>query len=96
METAGWSRKSQSAFLDANDVRAGESRAAPLPCNGRIMIAGAQVNVLKPAIVKPNASFGPLSQIDAGLLSVSYTDVGPTNGPAVILLKSAKLVEIGS
>jgi len=33
-----------------------------------------------------NTSFGPLKQIDAGLLSVGYAEVGPANGPAVVLL----------
>ncbi len=33
-----------------------------------------------------NASFGMLKQIDAGLLNVGYADVGPANGPAVLLL----------
>jgi len=33
-----------------------------------------------------NASFGPLKQIDAGLLNVGYAEAGPANGPAVILL----------
>ena len=38
--------------------------------------------------IKPrsNTSFGPLKQIDAGLLNVGYAEAGPTNGPAVILL----------
>ncbi len=31
-------------------------------------------------------SFGPLRQIDAGLLDVGYVDVGPADGTAVILL----------
>jgi pimeloyl-ACP methyl ester carboxylesterase len=31
-------------------------------------------------------SFGALKQIDAGLLNVGYADVGPADGPAVILL----------
>ena len=30
--------------------------------------------------------FGPLKQIDAGLLNVGYAEAGPANGPAVILL----------
>jgi pimeloyl-ACP methyl ester carboxylesterase len=34
-----------------------------------------------------NASFGPLKQIDAGLLSVGYAEVGPANGSPVILLQ---------
>jgi pimeloyl-ACP methyl ester carboxylesterase len=33
-----------------------------------------------------NTSFGALKQIDAGLLNVGYAEVGPTDGPAVILL----------
>ena len=32
------------------------------------------------------SSFGPLKQIDAGVLSVSYAEVGPADGPPVILL----------
>ena len=34
----------------------------------------------------PSSSFGPLRQIDAGLLNVGYIDIGPANGPAVVLL----------
>jgi pimeloyl-ACP methyl ester carboxylesterase len=33
-----------------------------------------------------NTSFGPLKQIDAGLLSVGYAEAGPAGGPPVILL----------
>ena len=33
-----------------------------------------------------SASFGPLKQIDAGLLNVGYAEAGPENGPAVLLL----------
>ena len=33
-----------------------------------------------------HTSFGPLNQIDAGLLNVGYVDAGPADGPAVILL----------
>src|SRR5580704_1817118 len=38
--------------------------------------------------IKPgaNTSFGPLKQIDAGLLNVGYVEAGPPDGPAVILL----------
>jgi pimeloyl-ACP methyl ester carboxylesterase len=40
------------------------------------------------AAIKPgtNTSFGPLKQVDAGLLNVGYAEAGPANGPAVILL----------
>ena len=33
-----------------------------------------------------NTSFGPLKQINAGLLSVGYAEAGPADGPPVILL----------
>ena len=38
--------------------------------------------------IKPgtHTSFGSLKQIDAGLLNIEYTEAGPTNGSAVILL----------
>ena len=34
----------------------------------------------------PSSSFGPLRQIDAGLLNVGYVDTGPAEGPVVVLL----------
>ncbi|MBP0113854.1 alpha/beta fold hydrolase [Bradyrhizobium vignae] len=33
-----------------------------------------------------NASFGPIKQIDAGVLNVGYAEAGPANGPVAILL----------
>jgi pimeloyl-ACP methyl ester carboxylesterase len=38
--------------------------------------------------IKPGATtaFGPLKQIDAGLLDVGYAEAGPAGGPAVVLL----------
>jgi pimeloyl-ACP methyl ester carboxylesterase len=33
-----------------------------------------------------STSFGPLKQIDAGVLNVGYAEAGPADGPAVILL----------
>jgi pimeloyl-ACP methyl ester carboxylesterase len=33
-----------------------------------------------------NPSFGPLKQVDAGVLRVGYAEAGPANGPAVLLL----------
>jgi pimeloyl-ACP methyl ester carboxylesterase len=33
-----------------------------------------------------NASFGPLKQIDAGVLDVGYAEAGPADGPVVMLL----------
>lgn len=53
--------------------------------------AEAQSGTAKPAAlpaVKPGShtSFGPLKQIDAGLLNVGYAEAGPADGPVVILL----------
>jgi pimeloyl-ACP methyl ester carboxylesterase len=33
-----------------------------------------------------NASFGPLKQVEAGVLEVGYVEAGPADGPAVLLL----------
>jgi pimeloyl-ACP methyl ester carboxylesterase len=53
--------------------------------------ADAQARKTKPSgatTMKPgtHTSFGPLKQIDAGLLNVGYAEAGPANGPAVMLL----------
>ncbi len=53
--------------------------------------AEAQSGTTKPATVPTtkagtNNSFGPLKQVDAGLLNVGYAEAGPANGPVVILL----------
>ncbi len=39
-------------------------------------------------MMKPgtSTSFGPVKQVDAGLLNVGYAEAGPPNGPVVILL----------
>src|SRR5258708_3346498 len=53
------------------------------------MIGSAEAQSAKDAAaIKPgtNTSFGPLKQIDAGLLNVGYAEAGPADGPAVILL----------
>jgi pimeloyl-ACP methyl ester carboxylesterase len=58
---------------------------------GIMAAANAQTGETNPAqlpIIKPgtNTSFGPLKQIDAGLLNVGYAEAGPADGPAVLLL----------
>jgi len=54
-------------------------------------VANAQSSAPKrPALpaIKPgtNRSFGPLKQIDAGVLNIGYAEAGPATGPVVILL----------
>jgi pimeloyl-ACP methyl ester carboxylesterase len=58
---------------------------------GIIGSAAAQSSKAKPVTVLPikpgtSKSFGPLKQIDAGLLNVGYAEMGPSGGPPVILL----------
>ena len=50
--------------------------------------AASQQPATRTPAVKPgtNTSFGPLRQIDAGVLNVSYAEAGPANGPVVLLL----------
>ena len=64
-------------------------------------IAAAQLAMISTAIAQPGdrtfsngssggsggaTSFGPIKQIDAGLVNVGYAEAGPKDGPAVILL----------
>src|SRR5499427_5335664 len=55
---------------------------------GMINPAAAQRKEINVPAIKPgtNTSFGPLKQIDAGVLNVGYAEAGPANGPVVILL----------
>jgi hypothetical protein len=55
---------------------------------GVIGSAAAQGVRAKMPAIKPgtNTSFGRLKQLNAGVLSVGYTEAGPADGPAVILL----------
>ena len=57
----------------------------------RVGLTGARSKEIQLADAQPIApvtrrSFGALRQIDAGLLNVGYAEVGPAQGPAVILL----------
>jgi len=55
---------------------------------GMIGAVDAQPARAKLPTVKPGShtSFGPLKQIDAGLLNVGYAEAGPADGPPVLLL----------
>ena len=58
---------------------------------GLLSSASAQsekINTARPTSTKSgaNTSFGPLKQIDAGLLNVGYAEAGPANGRPVVLL----------
>jgi pimeloyl-ACP methyl ester carboxylesterase len=58
---------------------------------GMLGAAGAQSGTASPSstsAIKPgtHTSFGPLKQIDAGVLNVGYAEAGPADGPVVMLL----------
>ncbi|MFS8054201.1 alpha/beta hydrolase [Rhizobium sp. BR 317] len=62
--------------------------AAQLGLFGVAQAQSAQTKPTAPPAIKPgtNTSFGPLKQIDAGLLNIGYAEAGPADGPPVILL----------
>jgi pimeloyl-ACP methyl ester carboxylesterase len=55
---------------------------------GMINPAAAQRTETKMPAIKPgtNTSFGPLKQINAGVLDVGYAEAGPADGPVVVLM----------
>jgi pimeloyl-ACP methyl ester carboxylesterase len=57
--------------------------AAELAIVGAAYAQSGKIGPIKPGT---NTSFGPLKQIDAGVLNVGYAEAGPARGPAVILL----------
>jgi pimeloyl-ACP methyl ester carboxylesterase len=81
-----------------NDRRSFLSAAAMTLAAGPLAMissADAQSEKISPTNATPvkrgtntgtNTEFGPLKQIDAGLLNVGYAEAGPADGPVVILL----------
>ena len=65
------------ATVGAAAVQLGLTRSAP---------AQSQSSQLPGAKPGTHSSFGPLKQIEAGVLNIGYAEAGPANGPAVILL----------
>ena len=68
------------AAMSIATAQAGIFGAVDAKASGAIPAAGA---ASKPGT---NTSFGPLKQINAGLLNVGYAEAGPADGPIVILL----------
>ncbi len=78
---------------DAEQDRRGFFRTAALTvATARLGIVGAASLPADPALDRsrdrsaPKAPFGPVKQVDAGLLNVGYVEVGPPDGRAVVLL----------
>jgi pimeloyl-ACP methyl ester carboxylesterase len=49
-------------------------------------VSRANISAGRPSMPSENTSFGPLKQINAGVLNVGYVEAGPASGPAVLLL----------
>jgi pimeloyl-ACP methyl ester carboxylesterase len=51
-------------------------------------LTGASTLLTRPALAAPGAAsgFGELRQLDAGVLNIGFADLGPRNGPPVLLL----------
>src|SRR6201988_2977149 len=63
------------------------SAVATLLGLGRFTSSGkAKASDLLTTTFRTDTSFGPIKQIDSGLLNFGYAESGPANGPAVILL----------
>ena len=62
--------------------------AAQLGVTGSAMAQSGKTSAAGVPAIKPgtNTSFGPIKQINAGLLNIGYAEAGPANGPVVILL----------
>jgi pimeloyl-ACP methyl ester carboxylesterase len=65
------------ATVSAAVAQLGLTRSAPAQSNSSGLPA------IKPGT---HTSFGPLKQIDAGVLNIGYAEAGPVDGPPVILL----------
>jgi len=62
--------------------------AAPFAMTGSAQAQSGKTAPTGAAAIKPgtHTTFGPLRQIDAGVLNVGYAETGPADGPPVILL----------
>jgi pimeloyl-ACP methyl ester carboxylesterase len=71
------------AFAGASLAAARLAAIGPANAQAAKAAKSAALPAIKPGT---NISFGPLKQIDAGLLNVGYAEAGPPDGPVVILL----------
>src|SRR6476660_2082181 len=80
-ELIGISRR---RLLAMSSISAGEMLLGGL---GRFTSSGkAKASDLLTTTFRTNTSFGPIKQIDSGLLNVGYAESGPADGPPVVLL----------
>ena len=77
---------SQTVNLDRRRLLGGAVLTAAATEFGLVGSSAAQSRRIDPIKPGTNTSFGPLKQIDAGVLNVGYAEAGPVNGLPVILL----------
>ena len=77
---------SRRGFLSTTAIGLGAVAELALMGAARAQTAQGTTGRLSSGNTSSTASFGTLRQIDAGLLNVGYAEVGPTNGPVVVLL----------
>lgn len=65
---------------------AGLSAGAMLTSQRALVADQVKAAAVPPIKPETNTSFGPLKQVDAGVLNIGYAQAGPADGPAVILL----------
>jgi pimeloyl-ACP methyl ester carboxylesterase len=84
-ETSEELKNNRRSFLG---MAAMTAAAAQLGVSGPLDAQVSKVNTSAPSPSTPSKSksFGPLKQIDAGVLNVGYAEAGPASGPAAILL----------
>jgi pimeloyl-ACP methyl ester carboxylesterase len=85
---AKWSSPTRRNFLGSSAGGAAVIAAAQLTGIGSADAQSSNTVRGDLAEIRPgtNTSFGALKQLDAGVLSVGYAEVGPADGPVVILL----------
>ncbi len=73
-------------LVDQNDLSANRDRRGFLTMSA-LALAAARLGLARPAQAAEAATaFATIKQIDAGLLNISYAEVGPVDGKPVILL----------
>lgn len=70
--------------IAAGTVAAGAAVATQLPLFGTSAARAATMGT--PSVPAAGTSFGPVKQIEAGVLNTGYVELGPADGPAVVLM----------
>jgi pimeloyl-ACP methyl ester carboxylesterase len=78
-------RQDRRRFLGAAAMTIAASRIGVFAATNSLLAHAEPAHAITPA-ARTGPSFGPIKQIDAGVLNVGYAEAGPVDGRAVILL----------